>query len=169
MRCSLISPQQITDNGPEFSPRSGSKIRNVEEGDDETKIQLVSYNVMDVCDSPRYRSMEYPSPEILDQSIGLVISGSACNAYEDITWINQLTKFTRKVIDECTNLRFESGQESIRLGIWDLRNRIKSNRKELFKVDDGILKLHQVHRDIVNELPEGTYNLGTTSICKSKE
>ncbi|KAH9468521.1 hypothetical protein MJO29_004927 [Puccinia striiformis f. sp. tritici] len=216
MRCSLISSQEITDNGVKIDPNIPTIIllkagilvpeaalkygsyhevfsiffqngfnyeSSVSKKEmNETKIQLVSYNVMDVCDSPSDRSMEYPSPEILDKSIGLVISGSACNAYEDIKWINELTKFTRKVIDGYARVKLigicfghqimarSLGSKVARnplgweYGIYEIA--LNSIGKELFKVDDGILKLHQVHRDIVNELPEGTYNLGTTSICK---
>lgn len=43
--------------------------------------------------------MEYPSDDELDRYDGIMITGSAASAYEDIEWINLLVGFVKKVAE----------------------------------------------------------------------
>ncbi|KAA1083772.1 hypothetical protein PGT21_006514 [Puccinia graminis f. sp. tritici] len=244
MRCSLITPQEIIDNGDKIQPgvpivlllRAGvlvpeaaakfgsyhevfaSFLQNglnyeklVKDGQDglvlkpdehlilnnpsnpepqvmPPKLQLVSFNVIQKDD---LGPVEYPSHQLLKDSLGLLISGSASNAYDDIKWIDDLVDFSRRLIDDYEHLKLFGicfghqifaralGSQVIRnelgweFGIFEVELSLlgqalfdgRDRQPNLTLPSPSLLRLHQVHRDIVASLPANTHNLGTTAKC----
>lgn len=146
------------------------------------QLQLISFNVLQNSGpSDADEPVEYPSDELLGDSIGLLISGSAANAYDDLAWITDLLEFSKDLIHRrhlhlklfgicfghqifaralgANVLRNPRGWE---LGIYEVQ--LSPLGQSLFHLT-GPLKLHQVHRDIVASLPPSTLSLGSTDKC----
>lgn len=70
------------------------------EDDRPVKLRIISFNVLPSDSEP----IEYPSPEILNSSVGLLISGSASNAYDSLEWIDRLIEFSKDLIDHYDHL-----------------------------------------------------------------
>ncbi|PLW39004.1 hypothetical protein PCASD_08435 [Puccinia coronata f. sp. avenae] len=227
MRCSLITPQQITHDRNDTEPgtpiiillRAGVLVPEaaaklgtyhevfsqfLQDGlnyqqhtkhlasaatttSKQERIQLISYNVMQNTPESSHpdQLVEYPSHDILTQSIALIISGSASNAYEDIPWINQLVSFSTELVHSYLHLKLLGicfghqifaralGAQVIRnplgweFGIYEVQLSLLG--QTLFQDADSpapnLLKLHQVHRDIVVDLPASIHSIGSTPNC----
>ncbi|WAR57876.1 hypothetical protein PtB15_5B106 [Puccinia triticina] len=241
MRCSLITPHEIIDNGAKIEPaipivillragvlvpeaaaklgsyhevfasffQNGLNYKKLADKDGQDlvlephehlvlnpassqlppKLQLVSFNVIEL---PGLEPVEYPSHELLNESVGLLISGSASNAYDDLKWIDDLVDFSGKLVAEYGHLKLFGicfghqifaralGSHVVRnplgweFGIFEvalsllgqsLFDYTHAHHPQPDLPSPSLLRLHQVHRDIVASLPEGTHNLGTTPNC----
>ncbi|CAG8652715.1 28286_t:CDS:2, partial [Racocetra persica] len=50
-------------------------------------------------------NMEFPEEKDLLETNGIIITGSASSAYEDVPWINRLVDFTKLVIDKHQDIK----------------------------------------------------------------
>ncbi|CAG8467006.1 6262_t:CDS:2 [Racocetra fulgida] len=50
-------------------------------------------------------NMEFPEEKDLLETNGIIITGSASSAYEDVPWINRLVDFTKLVIDKHQHIK----------------------------------------------------------------
>ncbi|RPB07945.1 glutamine amidotransferas-like protein class-I [Morchella conica CCBAS932] len=121
---------------------------------------------------------QYPS---LDDIDAILMSGSASSAFDNAPWIIKLVEFTRMVLIEQTRVRIIGicfGHQIVAraLGVkvdrgaqgWEasvLPMQLSPLGKIIFSGRDT-LNLHQMHRDIVTELPEGVQLLGSTPVCE---
>ncbi|CAG8657566.1 1634_t:CDS:2, partial [Acaulospora morrowiae] len=51
------------------------------------------------------QKLEFPNDDELLETDGIIISGSAASAYDDIPWINRLVDFTKFIIEKHTNVK----------------------------------------------------------------
>ncbi|TFY80860.1 hypothetical protein EWM64_g3151 [Hericium alpestre] len=134
-----------------------------------TDFVLDTYDVKD--------KMEYPSDEALDTYRGIIITGSAASAYEDIPWINKLVEWLARVADSKPQLKIIGicfghqviaralGGSCVRnseweisvteLGLNDLGQRIFGTKT---------LNIQQMHRDHVPTVPPSFHLLGSTTV-----
>ncbi|KAK0390045.1 hypothetical protein NLU13_3618 [Sarocladium strictum] len=121
-------------------------------------------------------SQSYPRPEDFD---GLLLSGSKHCAFHDEPWILSLVDYVREVLHAsdkpvvgiCFGHQIIARALGAKLGInpggWEISvDRIDLNEhgQELFGIPT--VQLHQMHRDAVLEVPEGTVNLGGSPSCR---
>ncbi|MBW0495068.1 hypothetical protein O181_034783 [Austropuccinia psidii MF-1] len=117
----------------------------------ERQLRIISFNVME----SECESIEYPSCNLLDRSQGLVITGSACNAFDDEPWINDLIKFCQ------TNLLTRVGnQEDFKPDDLDAS---KQNNLKIFGICFGHQILARSLGSVVDRNPND-WELGLTGI-----
>ncbi|KDQ51912.1 hypothetical protein JAAARDRAFT_40737 [Jaapia argillacea MUCL 33604] len=125
---------------------------------------------------------EYPDEETLGGYKGLLISGSAASAYENVEWINKLTEFVArvartkpevKIIGICFGhqiiARALSGTVVPNNGIWEVGpTKVELNEvgKELFGV--SAFTIEQFHRDHVPSVPSPFLPIGSTPVCANQ-
>ncbi|GES72851.1 class I glutamine amidotransferase-like protein [Rhizophagus clarus] len=124
--------------------------------------------------------MEYPSEQELFGTDGIVITGSAASAYEDIPWINCLVEFVSSIIDKHPKIRIVGicfghqiiararGGQVIKnpLG-WEVavtEFSLTDIGKEVLKTDRKSVRLQEMHQDHVSSIPPGFSNIGFTEI-----
>ncbi|OCK78856.1 GMP synthase [Lepidopterella palustris CBS 459.81] len=118
---------------------------------------------------------KYPS---LDQIDAVLITGSRFNSFDDIPWILKLVDFTKKllaqervrvigvcfghqIIGRALGAKVDRSDAGWEISVTPMA--LTQKGKELFKQDN--LSLHQMHRDIVYEYPEGVEELGASPRC----
>ncbi|KAF5381610.1 hypothetical protein D9615_005476 [Tricholomella constricta] len=123
--------------------------------------------------------MEYPSDEQLDAYYdGIIYTGSAASAYEDIEWINKLVAFSARVVNEKPHIKIIGicfghqilaralGGECVpNNGLWEVGPTpvdLTDLGRRLFGVDT--LSIQQMHRDHVPAVPPTFHLLGSTAV-----
>ncbi|PKY38030.1 putative glutamine amidotransferase-like protein C13C5.04 [Rhizophagus irregularis] len=124
---------------------------------------------------------EYPSEQELLDTEGIVITGSAASAHEDIPWINSLVEFVSSVIEKRPEVRMVGicfghqiiararGGQVIKnpLG-WEVavtEVSLTDIGKEILKTNRKSVRLQEMHKDIVSSIPPEFSNIGFTEIC----
>jgi len=125
---------------------------------------------------------EYPDDELVRSSDGLLIAGSGSSAYEKIPWIDRLTSYVAGLPELAPRLRligicfghqivaraFGSTVELNPAG-WEIGVRevelTEVGRALLAKGPAATIRIHQLHRDHVRQLPKNFTNLGSTHKC----
>ncbi|KAI0379205.1 class I glutamine amidotransferase-like protein [Hypomontagnella monticulosa] len=117
----------------------------------------------------------YPDPETID---AILISGSKYSAYENDEWIVRLTQYTRRcleggrvrVVGTCFGHQIVGRAMGSQVGKndrgWELsvtEHELTPEGKKLFGVEK--LSIHQMHRDVVYDLPPGAVPLASTDVC----
>ncbi|THC91760.1 hypothetical protein EYZ11_008767 [Aspergillus tanneri] len=130
-------------------------------------LHVTKWNVVD--------NPVYPAAEEYD---ALLLTGSKHDSFSDAPWIVELTNYVRKVhqqqkpiIGICFGHQIVARALGARVGrndaSWEVaveQITLTDAGRELFSKDS--LSLHQMHRDIVYEVPHGCVNLGSTALCK---
>ncbi|KAF2143791.1 uncharacterized protein K452DRAFT_268194 [Aplosporella prunicola CBS 121167] len=131
-------------------------------------IQVTKWDVVEKED-------EYPE---LDNVDAVLLTGSKHNSFDDKSWILKLVEFTRKVLAQdrvrligvCFGHQIIGRAMDVKVGRsdlgWELAvlpMELTGKGKEIFK--QGTLNYHQMHRDIVYELPQGVELLGHSTLC----
>ncbi|KZV76895.1 class I glutamine amidotransferase-like protein [Peniophora sp. CONT] len=128
---------------------------------------------------------EYPPESILDEYLGVVITGSASSAYEDVEWINKLVIFVKrlaltthviKIIGICFGhqivARAFGGDNAVvpNGGKWEVGVepvKLTTLGKRIFGTDADI-NIQEMHRDHVPSLPPAFHLLGSTDVSKNQ-
>ncbi|KAF2265816.1 class I glutamine amidotransferase-like protein [Lojkania enalia] len=118
---------------------------------------------------------EYPK---LDNIDAILMTGSRFNSFDNDPWILKLVEFTKKVLQQdrvriigvCFGHQILGRALGVPVGRseggWEisvLPVEMTEKGKEIFKQDT--LSLHQMHRDVVLEYPEGVEKLGASPRC----
>ncbi|KAJ3558428.1 hypothetical protein NM688_g930 [Phlebia brevispora] len=120
--------------------------------------------------------MEYPDD--VDKYDGILMTGSAASAYENLEWINKLVAFTASVAETKPNVKLIGicfGHQIISRalgkdcvpngGTWEVgptKLDLTETGKQVFGVDT--LNIEQMHRDHVPEVPSGCHLLASTPV-----
>nr|OQO18166.1 hypothetical protein B0A51_13349 [Rachicladosporium sp. CCFEE 5018] len=135
---------------------------DVELGLDVTKYDVVKHEV-------------YPD---LDNIDAVLLTGSRYNSYDNDPWILKLVGFTKKVLAQqrvlligvCFGHQIVGRAMGVKVALsdrgWEVSVtpvQLTAKGKDLFKVEE--LAIHQMHRDIVYEFPEGVESLGHSPRC----
>ncbi|KAI0128189.1 class I glutamine amidotransferase-like protein [Hypoxylon sp. NC0597] len=117
----------------------------------------------------------YPDLEAID---AILISGSKYSAYENDEWILRLVDFTRRclesgrvrVIGVCFGHQIVGRAMGADVGKndrgWELsvtEHKLTDEGKRLFGMDK--ISIHEMHRDVVFNLPQGVTKLAHTDVC----
>ncbi|CAG8481114.1 10688_t:CDS:2 [Cetraspora pellucida] len=124
-------------------------------------------------------NMEFPEEKDLLETNGIIITGSASSAYENIPWINRLVDFTKLIINKHQHIKLIGvcfghqivaravGGQVIKNSLgWEVgvtEVSLTDVGKNFFKTDNKVLRIQEMHQDHVHNLPHGFYNLGFTS------
>ncbi|KAH7068926.1 class I glutamine amidotransferase-like protein [Paraphoma chrysanthemicola] len=118
---------------------------------------------------------EYPNLEDID---AVLISGSKHNSFDNDPWIVKLVEFTQtilkqdriRIIGVCFGHQILGRALGVKVGRSDdgweisvLPVELSAKGKEIFQQDK--LAIHQMHKDIVFEYPEGVEKLGASPRC----
>ncbi|TFK37013.1 class I glutamine amidotransferase-like protein [Crucibulum laeve] len=138
------------------------------------KFTLDPYDVVE--------SMTYPTDAQLDTYDGLLITGSAASAYENVEWINRLTAFVKHVADEKPHVKLIGicfGHQIIARalggecvpngGRWEVGPtpiELTDIGKQIFGVES--LNIQEMHRDHVPEVPPTFQLLGSTAVTPNQ-
>ncbi|KAH5327296.1 hypothetical protein HBI12_075740 [Parastagonospora nodorum] len=118
---------------------------------------------------------EYPN---LDEIDAVLISGSKHNSFDNDPWILKLVEFTEKLLKQdrirtigvCFGHQILGRALGVKVGRSDdgweisvLPVELSTKGREIFQQDT--LAIHQMHKDIVFEYPEGVEKLGASPRC----
>ncbi|RDB26710.1 putative glutamine amidotransferase-like protein C13C5.04 [Hypsizygus marmoreus] len=122
--------------------------------------------------------MEYPPEDKIDTYEGIIYTGSAASAYEDVEWINKLVSYTAHIAKDKPNVKLIGicfghqiigralGAECVpNNGKWEVGPTtldLTELGKELFGVET--LNIQQMHRDHVPTLPPNVQLLASTPV-----
>ncbi|GAA5863130.1 hypothetical protein JCM8547_002807 [Rhodosporidiobolus lusitaniae] len=138
------------------------------------KLNIQSYNAVDG---------HLPSEERVKKADGILITGSASNAHDDLPWIKNLINFVRKLPSINADLKVMGicfGHQIVTQAYggtcgpsekgWEIgtrKLRLTERGKEVFPGHDlhHRLGVHQMHRDVCPEVPEGFDLLASTHVC----
>ncbi|KAJ4351762.1 uncharacterized protein N0V89_007105 [Didymosphaeria variabile] len=138
-----------------------------EPGFSKDSLELSGYDVV--------TEQKYPEIDSVD---AVLISGSKHNSFDNDPWILKLVEFTEKllkqdrirVIGVCFGHQIIGRAAGVKVGRMEgnmevsvLPVELTEKGKEIFKQDT--LSIHQMHRDVVFECPEGTEVLGGSPRC----
>ncbi|KAF8066792.1 class I glutamine amidotransferase-like protein [Lyophyllum atratum] len=123
-------------------------------------------------------NMEYPTDDQLDSYDGIMYTGSAAAAYENLEWINKLIAFTARVANDKPRIkligicfghqviaRALGGETVPNNGLWEVGPTpidLTDLGKRLFGVET--LNIQEMHRDHVPEVPPTFQLLGSTAV-----
>jgi len=126
--------------------------------------------------------MEYPSDDQLDSYDGIMYTGSAASAYNDVEWINKLVKFTARVANDKPHIkiigicfghqiisRALGGETVPNNGLWEVGPTpidLTDLGKRLFGVES--LNIQQMHQDHVPAVPPTFHLLGSTAVSHNQ-
>ncbi|PLN79394.1 Aldedh-domain-containing protein [Aspergillus taichungensis] len=137
-------------------------------GKDETNLHITKWDVVN--------NTNYPDPKEYD---ALLLSGSKYDAWSDEPWILSLTDYVKRIhaqqgtpiVGICFGHQIVARALGMRVGRSDagweiavLPISLGEAGRKLFQRDT--LSLHQMHRDIVIEVPKECANLGSTVLCE---
>ncbi|EIN05524.1 class I glutamine amidotransferase-like protein [Punctularia strigosozonata HHB-11173 SS5] len=124
------------------------------------------------------KEMSYPPPD--EEYGGVVLTGSAASAYENVEWINGLVAYMAELIETKPQVKIFGicfGHQIISRalgsdcvpndGKWEVGVtpvELTETGKQLFG-DKSTLNIHQMHRDHVPSVPTSCQLLATSSIC----
>ncbi|KAF7303763.1 Glutamine amidotransferase type-1 domain-containing protein [Mycena indigotica] len=124
-------------------------------------------------------SGSYPTENAVDESQGILITGSKASAYEDIEWINKLVEFVRRVATDKPSVKIVGicfghqiigralgGRVVKNNGKWEVGPtpiELTTLGKEVFGSDS--LYIQEMHQDVVSEMPPQFHLLGSTSVA----
>ncbi|KAF5669414.1 GMP synthase (glutamine-hydrolyzing) [Fusarium heterosporum] len=118
----------------------------------------------------------YPSLNDID---AILITGSRHTAFDNDPWILKLVEYTKKAIESnrvrvvgvCFGHQIIGRAEGAQLGRsnkgWEVAVTevdLTDKGKEIFGLDK--MRIHQMHRDIVDKFPEKSIPLGSNDICE---
>ncbi|KAI0317968.1 class I glutamine amidotransferase-like protein, partial [Amylostereum chailletii] len=121
---------------------------------------------------------EYPAEDRLDDYDGIVITGSAASAYEDVEWINKLVAWVARIATSKPQIKIIAicfGHQIVahalggtcipndgkwEVGITDIA--LTDVGQRIFKT--GTFNIQQMHRDHVPSVPPSFYLLGSTPV-----
>ncbi|KAJ5667821.1 uncharacterized protein N7477_006391 [Penicillium maclennaniae] len=140
--------------------------KGLEESGSTAEIEVSKWHVVE--------NPVYPDPNECD---AFLLTGSKHDAFSDDRWILTLTEYIHDVVKAhkkpvvgiCFGhqiLARALGKRVSRGDSWEISSSkitLTDAGKELFGKDE--LHLHQMHRDIVHEVPEGCINLGYSDPC----
>ncbi|KAB8253411.1 Aldehyde/histidinol dehydrogenase [Aspergillus flavus] len=134
----------------------------------DTEIQTTIWDVVN--------KSEYPKPGDFD---ALLMTGSRHDAHADVPWIIELVKYVHDIHEQhkkpivgiCFGHQIVARALGARVGRndegWEISVepfQLTDTGKQLFSKDS--LDIHQMHRDIVYDVPRGCVNLGSSPRCK---
>ncbi|KIJ58062.1 hypothetical protein HYDPIDRAFT_103337 [Hydnomerulius pinastri MD-312] len=124
--------------------------------------------------------MAYPPDET--EYDGLLLSGSAASAYENVEWINKLVAYVKRISEEKPQMKIFGicfGHQIIARalggscvpnnGLWEvavINVQLSALGKAIFGTDD--LDIQQMHRDHVPTAPPNSHLLGSTTITPNQ-
>ncbi|KAF9694680.1 hypothetical protein EKO04_007570 [Ascochyta lentis] len=135
--------------------------------DPEKDLELSAFEVV--------TKQDYPEIENVD---AVLISGSKHNSFDNDPWILKLVEFTEKLLKQdrvriigvCFGHQIVGRAMGVKVGRSDngweisvLPVELTAKGKEVFQQDT--LAIHQMHKDIVFEYPEGVEKLGASPRC----
>ncbi|KAK4494133.1 hypothetical protein PRZ48_014431 [Zasmidium cellare] len=148
---------------------SGSKLYSQENPNTPTpELNITKYDVVN--------TETYPSPSAID---AVLLTGSRWNAYDDDPWIIKLVEFTKNVLEEgrvrvvgvCFGHQIVGRALGARVGRsevgWEVSVvdvGLNPRGREVLGLEK--LAIHQMHRDIVFNVPEGVELLGSSPRCE---
>ncbi|KAL1591415.1 hypothetical protein SLS60_012028 [Paraconiothyrium brasiliense] len=130
-------------------------------------LELSAYDVV--------TEQKYPEIDGID---AVLISGSKYNSFDNDPWILKLVEFTGKLLKQdrvriigvCFGHQIIGRAAGVKVGRMEgpmevsvLPVELSEKGKEIFKQDT--LSIHQMHRDVVFECPEGVEALGGSPRC----
>jgi len=120
-------------------------------------------------------------PADLSSIDAILITGSGANAFDDTPWIVRLVDYVREVLETQSRVRVvgvcfghqivaramgvKVGRSSVGWEASVTELPLSAKGKEVFEGGE-MLRIFQMHRDIVTALPEGAENLGSTEKCE---
>ncbi|KJZ78539.1 hypothetical protein HIM_01930 [Hirsutella minnesotensis 3608] len=132
------------------------------------------------CDTPQpqTRANDLRTYPALDDVDAVLVTGSRYAAFDDEPWIKNLVAFVRRALDSgrvrvvgiCFGHQIVGRALDVpvrRGNAWEVAVTdvdLTPKGKEVFQVDK--LRIHQMHRDIVTELPPDAISLGSTASCE---
>ncbi|KAI9375797.1 class I glutamine amidotransferase-like protein [Aspergillus egyptiacus] len=133
-------------------------------------------NGLDIARYDVVTKQEYPDLESVD---AILMTGSKHNSFDDDPWILKLVEYTKKALEServkivgiCFGHQILARAMGVRVGRnaegWEIAVcdvELSEKGKELFGVE--VLKIQQMHRDIVFSLPPDTISLGSSPRCE---
>jgi len=122
--------------------------------------------------------MVYPPDDKIDSYDGILITGSASSAYENIEWINKLVAYIAKIAETKPRIKLLGicyghqiiaralGAQCVRNnGVWEVGPtplQLTDTGKQIFGVDS--LSIQEMHQDHIPQLPDGVHLLGSTGV-----
>jgi len=126
--------------------------------------------------------MEYPSDDQLDSYDGILYTGSAASAYENLEWITKLVAFSARVVNEKPRIkiigicfghqivgRALGGEVVPNNGVWEVGPTpidLTDLGRRLFGVES--LNIQQMHQDHVPVVPPTLQLLGSTPVSHNQ-
>ncbi|KAI0795069.1 class I glutamine amidotransferase-like protein [Abortiporus biennis] len=133
-----------------------------------------------ILDAYNVRDSTTDYPEDVDVYDGIILTGSAANAYENVPWINKLVGYVAWVAKDKPKIKLfgicfghqiiarSLGTEVVpNDGKWEVGITpitLSEVGKKVFGVEDDTVNLQQMHRDHVPSLPPNCLLLGSTKI-----
>jgi len=134
---------------------------------------LVTITTHDVVNDPS----SYPDPSTID---AILITGSKHNAFDSDPWILKLVEYTRaalaggriraigvcfghQIIGRALDVEVTRSTLGWEVAVVDVD--LSPAGRELFALEGGKLRIHQMHRDVVVANPPGSTSLASTALC----
>ncbi|CAL1711069.1 unnamed protein product [Somion occarium] len=121
-------------------------------------------------------------PDDVDKYQGIILTGSAASAYENLDWINLLVSYIASIAEEKPQIKLLGicfGHQIISRalgcecvpndGKWEVGVTpvdLTETGKQIFGT--STLNIQQMHRDHVPEVPQSCHLLGSTSVCRNQ-
>ncbi|KAJ4387107.1 hypothetical protein N0V93_007694 [Gnomoniopsis smithogilvyi] len=138
----------------------------------ESHLAITGYDVVNHPDT-------YPDLDSID---AVLISGSKHSAYLDEPWILKLVEFTKsalatdgrvKIVGVCFGHQIVGRALGMKVGVnekgWEIsvtEMKLSEKGKALFGSD--VLRIHQMHKDMVLATPAGAQELAETDVCANQ-
>ncbi|KAF2017273.1 class I glutamine amidotransferase-like protein [Aaosphaeria arxii CBS 175.79] len=152
--------------GDIFSRLLNNGLSNLEGLKSKPTLDVSKWDVVD--------KQEYPELSEID---GILMTGSKHDSFESHPWILKLVDFTKKAFDAkkpivgiCFGHQILARAMGAKVGRSDKGWEVSADNIDVTDAgfalfDKSSLTLHQMHRDVVFDVPEGFQNLGTSPRC----
>ncbi|KAF5340284.1 hypothetical protein D9611_007840 [Ephemerocybe angulata] len=80
-----------------------SSVTNVEKPNHDPSSQPIWQFSLDPYDV--VRKQEYPTKEKIDDYDGIILTGSAASAYENVEWVNKLVAFVKDLVENRSHIK----------------------------------------------------------------